>query len=73
MCTPIWIPSSDAATFMTNIDKCIDYPLFFVIILSFELLLSVAVLTLPLREIVKLQLDSNSKWMVACVFLLGGM
>ncbi|KAF2649799.1 hypothetical protein K491DRAFT_762157 [Lophiostoma macrostomum CBS 122681] len=73
MCTPIWIPSSDAATFMANITNYINHPVFFVSALCIKLFLDIAALTLPIRKIVKLQLDSKSKRMLAFVFLLGGI
>jgi hypothetical protein len=72
MCSPVWIAWSDAITFITNIDKCINYPVLFVIGLSIELVLNVVVLALPIRETIKLQLNFRMKCMLACVFLLGG-
>lgn len=56
-----------------DMTQCINYPAFFISILTIELLGDMAILALPIWQISKLKLDSNTKWMLCVVFLLGGL
>lgn len=50
----------------------IDYPLFFVSTMSIELGLNAAVLVLPIRQSLMLQMSLQTRLMLSVVFLLGG-
>lgn len=56
-----------------DMTKCINYPAFFIAILTIELLGDIGILGLPIWQVSKLKLDSNTKWQLSVVFLLGGM
>ena len=56
-----------------DMTKCVNYPAFFISILTIELMGDLAILGLPIWQISKLKLDSNTKWMLSVVFLLGGL
>jgi hypothetical protein len=54
-------------------EKCIFYSTFWLTIISTEILLDCAILALPIREIVSLQLSRQNKCMISFIFLLGGL
>ena len=67
-CTPvaaIWDPAIAG--------NCITYTLFYVIILSIEIVLDACILLLPLREVHRLQMAPRKKILVSLIFLLGGL
>lgn len=73
-CTPITMLWTNVKFLLANRAKmCLNYPLAFVALLSIELVLNVAVLFLPVRQIMKLKLDLGSRFMLSFIFLLGGV
>jgi hypothetical protein len=73
VCKPLSVIWDGPVSLMTNIDKCIHYPTQFLGIMGSELVMNVAVMTLPIREIFKLKKDLQTRLMLTCVFLLGGV
>ena len=68
MCVPIaknWDPTIKGS--------CVNYMLFYVIIMSMETVLDATVMALPLREIYHLQMATRRKILVSLIFLLGGL
>jgi len=52
--------------------KCLHYTLFWIIIMPFEVALDTAILALPVREVINLQMPIRRKILVSLIFLLGG-
>lgn len=70
ICTPIdtlWLHPLEIP------DKCIYYSTFWVVIMGVEVVLDFIILVAPIAEITKLQLSAPKKWMLAFIFLLGGL
>ena len=53
--------------------KCIDYTHFWVAIMSFEVIIDSVILSLPIREVAKLQMPVARKLLVSFIFSLGGL
>jgi len=56
-----------------NATKCMKYPMFFISITSLELGLNAAVLLMPIKQVIGLKLNLQTRLMLAFVFLLGGV
>ncbi|KAF1950439.1 hypothetical protein CC80DRAFT_539675 [Byssothecium circinans] len=69
MCTPLNIPWTNPSAVP---EKCINYPLFFVVAMSLEIVLNTAVLALPIREIMNLKMSMATKLSLGGIFLIGG-
>jgi hypothetical protein len=54
-------------------NKCINYPLFFLISTSLEIGLDTLILVLPIKQIMRLNLPMGTKLPLATVFLIGGL
>jgi len=52
--------------------RCINYMLYYVIIMSVEVVLDAAILVLPLKQVYRLQMTGQKKTLVCGIFLLGG-
>ncbi|KAF1961726.1 hypothetical protein CC80DRAFT_531558 [Byssothecium circinans] len=73
VCRDLAVMKADAPTLQNSMHKCINYPAFFLAILTIELTGNVAILLLPIQQIVQLKLDRNTRGMLVVVFLLGGI
>jgi hypothetical protein len=52
---------------------CVYYSTFWIVIMAAELVIDVAILTLPIHETAKLQLSWRKKALLCMTFLLGGL
>ncbi|KAF2748446.1 hypothetical protein M011DRAFT_476458 [Sporormia fimetaria CBS 119925] len=73
ICYPIELAWADIITQSQNMQKCMQYPKFFLATMSLELGLNAAVLALPLKQVLGLQLNAKTRIMLVFVFLLGGV
>jgi hypothetical protein len=53
-------------------NKCINYPLFFVVSISLESALNAEILVLSMREFMGLKTDIRTKLSLRAIFLIGG-
>ncbi|KAH7135961.1 hypothetical protein B0J11DRAFT_565217 [Dendryphion nanum] len=73
ICSPVELAWAPIMIQAQNIDKCINYPIFFLSILSIELGLNAAVLFLPIKQVIGLKMNLQTRLMLVFVFLLGGV